>query len=143
EDPASQVPWGAPAVAPDGTVVVAADNAPNPVLEAHNPTDGSLLWSWSNPGVLAGGTPSAVAIDANGTVYFTSSGQLWAVDPPGVLRWVSAPAGYSQFSSTPVIRADGTIVAAFGAAGLAGNVTSGVVAAFDTAGLLLWSVDLC
>jgi outer membrane protein assembly factor BamB len=69
-----------------------------------------LLSDWSEPQevqvpgprlrwrVFVGSTPSAPAIDPDGTIYVTAGGRLWAVNPDSTIRWAFG----SQLDANPV-----------------------------------------
>lgn len=92
-----------PAIAPDGTVIVAGDR-----LRAFSP-EGTPLWSAL--GDTGEALRSAPAIGADGTVYFaTHNVPLTALDPTdGSVRW-SLPLGVNDHAvGAPSIGADGRI----------------------------------
>ncbi len=89
---------GNPSIGADGTIY--AEGAGG--LDALNPTDGSVKWSYP---VALGQQP---AIGADGTIYVESqNGNLYALYPNGGFKW-KYPTGV-WIESTPVIGADGTI----------------------------------
>jgi outer membrane protein assembly factor BamB len=90
----------APAIAADGTVLIGSWDGR---LYAINP-DGSLKWSYD---VDSGGITTAVAIAADGTIYFGAGTYLYAISPTGSLSWRYQ--NTFELSSSPAIAADGTI----------------------------------
>jgi outer membrane protein assembly factor BamB len=73
-------------------------------LYAFNP-NGSVAWTISL--LNNGGSVSASAVAADGTVYATS-GYLYAVTPSGKLKWTFTPTG-GLIPFSPAIGSDGTI----------------------------------
>jgi hypothetical protein len=65
------------------------------------------------------GSPRAPvpAIDANGTLYFCASNNVWAFNPAGAVLWMSPGLQWNDRSSpviSPLLAPDGTLYACFG-----------------------------
>ena len=91
-----------PAIAGDGTVVVASESG---YLYALNP-DCSLKWRYSTGNVVKMSSPT---IDANGVIYVGSSDMgLHAVTSTGTRKWRYATGG-STADSSPCLDAKGVV----------------------------------
>ena len=89
-----------PTIGRDGAIYCGADK-----LYAINPVNGSVKWSFDNPGYICGGTPCN---SLDGTIYFgTNYGTIYAVNSDGTEKW-SKHIG-SRIESAPAIGEDGTV----------------------------------
>lgn len=113
-------PSSSPAVGGDGTVYTGADK-----LYAVN-ADGMPAWNYDTGTYIAG--PAAIGRD--GTIYFPSGNQLYALDAHGTLKWRSAAHLGSSLGSAPALGRDGTIYV---------NTNDGVLHAFRPDGRLAWT----
>jgi outer membrane protein assembly factor BamB len=73
----SDVLWGTPAIANDGTIYLTLESG---ILLALNP-DGSKKWDHS-----IGGYPSDIVVDNDGTIYVAKD-FLYALNPDGTMKW--------------------------------------------------------
>ena len=99
-----------PAIAADGTIYVADIFG---TLYAAN-RDGTLKWSFSvtsRESFLFRDVSTSLAIGADGTIYLGYD-QVYAISPVGTLKWSFPIPGGTARSSSPAIRADGTIYVA-------------------------------
>lgn len=96
---------GAPAVGPDGTVLVLDGRG---LLHAIDERTGTRRWALD---LGAEAAYAGVAIGADGTLYMgTTDGRLHAVTSSGRRRWSTSLGG--RIESTPVVDASGTIFVA-------------------------------
>jgi len=79
---------------------------------------------------------SSPAIGVDGTVYFTSTTHLMAVNPDGTLKWDTELPEICYFSS-PTIAADGTVYVGTGDGYY--DTQDGYLLAFNSDGVLTWS----
>lgn len=130
---------GSPAIGPDGTIyfvveVGTSEIPPPPKYEELVAVSAAGEYKWKSKitedSILEIGclTP---AIGADGTIYVNGSG-TYAFNPDGTLKWRIAG---NVVHSSPAVAADGTIIAAFEAAG--GTVTG--LQAIKPDGTLKWS----
>ena len=93
--------FSSPAVAPDGTVYIGADDGK---LYALNPANGAINWEFNTRTFVM----SSPAIGADGTVYFgAGDSRLYAVGSNGEARWSFLTGDW--IDSSPAIGVDGTI----------------------------------
>src|SRR5205814_2014993 len=71
-----------------------------------------LLWRFPTTNSVYDLPRTSPAVGADGTIYFSSSSNLFAIRPDGTLKWAISQ-GLVAFS--PVVGADGTVYAYFGA----------------------------
>jgi outer membrane protein assembly factor BamB len=89
--------WGSPSIGPDGTIYVTGSD-----LYAVAPT-GQRKWVLRAPDSWSTFLISSPAIGSDGTIYVgNDSGQLYAVNPDGTVRW-TAPTASHGFDSSPSI----------------------------------------
>ncbi|PTY06311.1 hypothetical protein DB347_12820 [Opitutaceae bacterium EW11] len=123
-----------PAIAANGTVYIGCRDDQ---LYAFSP-DGSLKWTFDAADVI----DSSPVIGNDGTVYVGSlGGRLFALNPDGTEKWRyprADQAALKSISSTPAVRADGSILFGTGGGGTSGNA----VYALRADGTLLWSTAL-
>jgi len=100
--------YSSPALAPDGTIYIAAGSAL--VAVTNSPSAASNKW------VFAGSVVSSPAIAADGTIYFGDASvncNLHAVAPDGTEKWAlplqPELQGQIEFESSPAIGPDGTV----------------------------------
>jgi outer membrane protein assembly factor BamB len=101
-----------PAIAPDGTIILALSGNP-PIIQAVSPVTRAPTWNFPLGNLQA--DPTGVAIGADGTVYvglgFSAAPpgpRLFAVNPDGSLKW-SFNASFA--TGNPAIGNDGTVYA--------------------------------
>jgi outer membrane protein assembly factor BamB len=101
---------GSPAVAPDGTVYIAADDKS---LYAFGP-DGTQKWALATGGLMDACSPATAS---DGTVYAGSGdGYVYAVNADGTVKWkhLMNATTTTSASFSPAIGADGTVYARAG-----------------------------
>jgi outer membrane protein assembly factor BamB len=92
-----------PAIAPDGTIYVGAEDH---FLYALNP-NGTVKWKYETGNSLY----ASPVIGSDGTIYIGSEDrQFYAINPNGTLKWIVPTK--TVFTSSAAIGADGTIYAA-------------------------------
>lgn len=121
-----------PAIGPDGTVYVLAENNSNDppaVLQAVDPS-GNGMWEYGITETLA--LHGAPAVGPDGTIYVNAADYMYAINPNGVLYWEYALGGIHSISEA-AIGADGQVYFTSGAPGLY---------ALDPGGNLAWQQPL-
>lgn len=92
-----------PAIAPDGTIYAGAVDAGRMYLDAVN-ANGSLKWRYP---ILPPSGDAIPSVGPDGTIFITSGGTLYAINPVGTLRW-----SFPKVQSAPAIATDGTVYVA-------------------------------
>ena len=87
--------------------------------------DGSLRWSYDTGGPING----PPAIGGDGTIYFPSSDQLYALHPDGTLKWRADGHGAYPLGGAPAIGKHGVVYT---------NTNDGTLQAFAKDGTFLW-----
>lgn len=129
---------GAPAVGPTGTVYIACESGT--LYALRGASDGVVLWTLdlADPDPSESqGTEATPAVSADDTVYFaTENGTVVAIEgATGRVQWANHlnTGVHGRVQGAPLVDAAGKVVVA---------TNTGVVAAFSSAGDLLWSLQL-
>lgn len=118
--------WWRPALAPDGTIYVHANNASGGLIYALTP-DGALRWI-QKAAFYPYVPPSA---GPDGAVYVGSISTIYRIGPQGTIDWQYRPSDGFNIKVSPTIGPDGLLYGAF--------ELSGVFAMEPLTGTVIWS----
>jgi outer membrane protein assembly factor BamB len=96
-----------PAIGGDGSIYVASHDG---YFYSFFPSNGTLKWKLEIAHSLS--CYSSPAIDDNGTIYYGTRADFYAINPNGTIKWIQEVGGLYGFEGGPVIGYDGTIYAA-------------------------------
>lgn len=102
--------YASPSIGPDGTVYILGYGFIGCNLFAIDGTTGKVKWHYPFVGTIQESVYGTPVISSNGTIYFVSANNVYAVSPEGKILWTYSTGGTATNEATsPAIGSDGTI----------------------------------